>query len=192
MIARNAVANRQPSDAAVTTSTESGSPTRLASAALIATRSANDPGPVNPGWVWSGHTCASPATQCSQTPHPQTNGTVTRSPTCQRVTSAPTSATVPARLVAGDVREIDGVVSLPCVPVGAAHARGADGDDDAVARAVGVRHLAHAENLVVCRVDRGLHAAVLVVVIPVLRVMPPVSTSRRRQVGAAHLGLLHE
>ena len=56
MTARYAVANRQPSEAAVTKSTDSGSRTRLVSAAWIATFSANDPGPVKPGWVWSGHT----------------------------------------------------------------------------------------------------------------------------------------
>src|ERR1700722_12571969 len=61
-------------------STASGSATRLVSAAWIATRSANDPGPVNPGWVWSGHTWVSPARQYSHRPQPQANGTVTRSP----------------------------------------------------------------------------------------------------------------
>ncbi len=70
-----------PSDAAVTKSTESGSGTTLWSAAWIATSSANEPGPVNPGWVCRGHTCASPARQNSHRPQPQTNGTVTRSPT---------------------------------------------------------------------------------------------------------------
>ncbi len=54
--ARYAVANRQPSDAAVTKSTESGRATRFVSAASMATCSAKDPGPVNPGWVWLGQT----------------------------------------------------------------------------------------------------------------------------------------
>ena len=94
--ARNAVANRQPRHAAVTKSTESGSATRFTSAAWIATRSAKDPGPVKPGCVWSGQTCASPARQYSHAPHPQTNGTVTRSPGRHRRTAGPTSTTVPA------------------------------------------------------------------------------------------------
>ena len=94
--ARNAVASRQPSDAAVTTSRPSGSRTRLVSAARRATSSANDPGPVKPGWVWSGHTWVSPTAHHSQRPQPQTNGTVTRSPTAQRRTARPTVATVPA------------------------------------------------------------------------------------------------
>ena len=79
--ARKAVANRQPRDAAVTKSTESGRRTRFTSAAWIATRSANDPGPVKPGWVWCGQTWVSPGRQYSHVPQPQTNGTVTRSPT---------------------------------------------------------------------------------------------------------------
>ena len=63
MSARKAVANRQPRQAAVTKLTESGSATRFTSAAWMATRSAKDPGPVNPGWVCHGQTCASPARQ---------------------------------------------------------------------------------------------------------------------------------
>ena len=94
--ARNAVANRQPRQAAVTKSTDDGSATRFASAAWTATNSANDPGPVNPGWVCRGHTCASPARQYSHRPQPQANGTVTRSPGRQRVTSDPVAATIPA------------------------------------------------------------------------------------------------
>ena len=94
--ARYAVANRQPSDAAVTKSTDPGNATRFRSAAWIATRSAKEPGPVKPGWVWCGQTCASPARQYSHVPHPHTNGTVTRSPGRHRVTPAPTSATTPA------------------------------------------------------------------------------------------------
>jgi hypothetical protein len=93
---RNAVANRQARHAAVTKSTESGSATRFTSAAWIATRSAKDPGPLKPGCVWSGQTCASPARQYSHAPHPQTNGTVTRSPGRHRRTAGPTSTTVPA------------------------------------------------------------------------------------------------
>ena len=53
----------------------------------MATRSAYDPGMVNPGCDWSGHTWASPAAQYSHLPQPQTNGTVTRSPTCRVDTS---------------------------------------------------------------------------------------------------------
>ena len=56
MTARNAVANRQPRQAAVTKSRSAGSATKLASAGWTATSSANEPGPVNPGWVCRGHT----------------------------------------------------------------------------------------------------------------------------------------
>ena len=94
--ARNAVANRQPSDAAATKDTSSGRSTTLASARGTATRSANDPGSVKPGWSWSGQTWASPARQCAHSPQPRTNGTVTRSPTDHRVTRGPTAAIVPA------------------------------------------------------------------------------------------------
>ena len=80
----------------MTKSTASGSATRFVSAAWIATRSANDPGPVNPGWVWSGQTWASPARQYSHRPQPQANGTVTRSPARHRVTAGPVWAMVPA------------------------------------------------------------------------------------------------
>src|SRR5450759_2348634 len=90
------VANRQPSEAAVTASTASGSRTRLKSAARTWTNSAYDPGWVNPGCVWSGHTWASPSRHQVQRPHPLTNGTVTRSPTAKPTTSGPTAATVPA------------------------------------------------------------------------------------------------
>ncbi len=86
VMARNAVANRQPRQAASTKLTASGSATRFVSTALIATSSANEPGPVKPGWVCCGHTCASPARQYSHIPQPQTNGTVTRSPAPQPVT----------------------------------------------------------------------------------------------------------
>src|SRR4029077_18384353 len=62
--ARNAVANRQPRQAAGVKPTSGGSATRIASAAGTATNSANDPGPVKPGWVCRGHTWALPARQC--------------------------------------------------------------------------------------------------------------------------------
>ncbi len=94
--ARKAVANRQPRLAAATKSSASGSATRLVSAAWTATSSAKEPGPVNPGCVCRGHTWTSPARQYSHRPHPQTNGTVTRSPVRQRVTCGPACATTPA------------------------------------------------------------------------------------------------
>ena len=90
------MANRQPRPAAATKSTASGTGTRFASAAWIATSSAKDPGPVKPGWVCRGQIWASPATQYSHRPQPHTKGTVTRSPTRHRVTSGPVCATVPA------------------------------------------------------------------------------------------------
>ena len=62
----------------------SGSGTTFTSACRTATNSANEPSCVKPGWVWFGHTCASPARHCSHVPQPQTNGTVTRSPTVDR------------------------------------------------------------------------------------------------------------
>src|SRR6478672_3642426 len=94
--ARNAVANRQPSAAASTNPSRSGSRTTLVSAAGTTTCSANEPGPVNPGWYWSGQTWASPTRQNSHTPQPQTNGAVTRSPTATRITPSPTRTTSPA------------------------------------------------------------------------------------------------
>ena len=94
--ARNAVANRQPRDAAAAKEIESGRRTRLVAARGSARRSANEPGRVNPGCSWSGQTCASPAWQNSHRPQPSTNGAVTRSPTRHPDTSPPTSMTVPA------------------------------------------------------------------------------------------------
>ena len=96
MTARNAVANRQPRQAAVTKLTPAGSVIRLASAACTATSSAKDPGPVKPGCVCRGQTWALPARQNSHRPQPQAKGTVTRSPGRQRVTSGPAAATTPA------------------------------------------------------------------------------------------------
>ena len=90
------MANRQPRAAAAVKPTRSGSATRFSSAASMATNSANDPGPVKPGWVWFGHTCACPARQYSHRPQPQANGTVTRSPARHRVTPVPACATTPA------------------------------------------------------------------------------------------------
>jgi hypothetical protein len=110
--ARNAVANRQPRQAAVTNETASGSPTRLTSAAGMATCSANEPGPVKPGWVCRGHTWAWPARQYSHVPQPQTNGTVTRSPGRHRVTPGPAWATVPASSCPGMCGS--GTGSWPC------------------------------------------------------------------------------
>ena len=59
-----------------------------------------------------GHTWASPARQNSQRPQPQTNGTVTRSFACRRVTSGPTSAIVPANSCPGTCGSCTG--SWPC------------------------------------------------------------------------------
>ena len=94
--ARYAVANRHPRLAAVAKSIDSGMATRLVSAACSATYSAKDPQWVKPGCCWSGHTWAFPARHHSHRPHPQTNGTVTRSPTVHRPTPSPTSTTTPA------------------------------------------------------------------------------------------------
>src|SRR5918998_291971 len=94
--ARKAVAKRQPSAAAVAASSPSGSATRLTSAVWSATYSAIEPQCVKPGWVCQVQTWCSPAAHWAQRPHALTNGTVTRSPTRQRRTSAPTAATVPA------------------------------------------------------------------------------------------------
>ena len=78
-----------------------GSATRFASAACTATSSANDPGPVNPGWVCRGQTWASPARQCSHRPQPQTNGTVTRSPAATGSPRARPGTTTPANSCPG-------------------------------------------------------------------------------------------
>ena len=75
---RYAVANRQPSPAATAKLTSSGSGTTLKSANGSATYSANDPGPLKPGCHWWGQTCEAPDRHTAQSPHPQTNGTVTR------------------------------------------------------------------------------------------------------------------
>ncbi len=55
--ARKAVANRQPSEAAVAYDMPSGTATRLTSAWSSATYSAKEPQWVKPGWVWRSHTC---------------------------------------------------------------------------------------------------------------------------------------
>ena len=111
--ARNAVAYRQPSAAAVARSSSSGTATRFTSAASRATNSASEPQWVNPGWVWRAHTWCSPAAHCAHRPQALTNGTVTRSPTRQRRTPAPTAATVPASSCPGTCgRTTSG--SCPC------------------------------------------------------------------------------
>ena len=81
----------------------------------MATCSANEPQWVNPGWVWWSHTCWSPAAHRSHRPQPQTNGTVTRAPTCQPRTSGPTDSIVPASSWPGTCgRTMSG--SCPCHP----------------------------------------------------------------------------
>ncbi len=157
--ARKAVANRQPRHAAATKSTASGSPTRFVSAARTATSSANEPGPVKPGWVCRGHTCASPARQYSHWPHPHTKGTVTRSPARQRVTSGPACATDPGQLVPADVRQVHRIVPLPGVPVRPAHAARPDRDDHPVRGAGRVRHLRKLRHDTVAGVDDRPHEA---------------------------------
>src|SRR4051794_38380972 len=77
-------------------SSSSGSATRFTSAWSRATSSANDPQPLKPGWVCRSQTCWLPLAHSRHEPQATTNGTVTRSPTDQRVTAPPTSATVPA------------------------------------------------------------------------------------------------
>ena len=68
-------------------------------------------------------------------PQPQQNGTVTRAPTAQPRTAAPTAATTPQSSWPGHVRQRDRrIVAHPAVPVAAADAGGADRDDDAVGR----------------------------------------------------------
>lgn len=94
--ARNAVANRQPSEAAVAKVIPSGIATRFTSAWSRATYWAKEPQWVKPGWVWRSQTCWSPAAQVGQVPQAHTNGTVTRSPGCQSVTRVPTVSTTPA------------------------------------------------------------------------------------------------
>ena len=141
--ARNAVANRHPSEAAATSSRPSGSATRLRSAACTATSSANDPQPVNPGWVWSGHTCGSPAAHHEHRPQPQTNGSVTRCPAAHLVTEAPTDSTTPASSCPGTCGSATVLVPLPGVPVRPAHPGGPDPQHHAVVRAHRVRHVAH-------------------------------------------------
>ena len=86
---------RQPSDAASTSLNASGTATRFRSARGSATYSANEPQAVKPGWKSRSQTCVSPRRHGSQTPQPQQNGTVTRSPTAHPRTADPTSATTP-------------------------------------------------------------------------------------------------
>ncbi len=116
------MAKRQPRPAAVTKPTASGSATRFVSAALIATRSANEPGPVNPGWVCCGQTCASPARQYS-------HGSAAADERHRHPVPGPPAFDLRAHLddgarelVTGNVRQLDRVVPLPGVPVRAAHA----------------------------------------------------------------------
>ena len=56
---------------------------------------------MNPGWVWLGQICASPARHQSHRPQPLTNGAVTRSPGAKPRTWAPTAAITPANSCPG-------------------------------------------------------------------------------------------
>ena len=77
---------------------------------------------VNPGWVWSGHTCAWPERH-RHLPQPLTNRTVTRSH--QRSRPRQLHCHDHAReLVAADVGRLHLLVTLPGVPVGPADAGG--------------------------------------------------------------------
>src|SRR5215813_999789 len=110
------VANRQPRLAATSNGRPSGSATTLKSAHAIAANSAYDPGPWKPGCHWFGQTCALPDTHHGHPPHPQMNGTTTRSPTCTRATPSPTACTTPANSCPG-VWGRDGISgSWPCQP----------------------------------------------------------------------------
>ena len=78
---------------------------------------------MNPGWIWSSQTWWSPARHAPQRPQAQTNGTVTRSPTCQPRTPGADLDDRAGQLVPGDVRQRDvRVVAHPAVPVAAAQA----------------------------------------------------------------------
>ena len=142
--ARYAVANRHPRLAAVAKSTWSGRATRLLSAACSATYSANEPQWVNPGCSWSGQTWALPSRHHEHRPQPQTNGTVTRSPTCHRVTPAPVSTTSPASSCPGTCGNAmsscpaQACQSLRHIPVAATRTTtppaGADGSGTSVTR----------------------------------------------------------
>ena len=113
--ARKAVVKRQPRLAAVANSIVSGTETRLVSAKSIATYSANEPQAVKPGWNCCSQTWWLPLWHSKQVPQPQTKGEVTRSPSRQRVTRAPTAVTVPASSWPGTCgRWMSG--SCPCQP----------------------------------------------------------------------------
>ena len=92
----------------------------LRSAALIGTSSANEPGPVNPGCVCCGHTCASPAKQNVQRP--------------------PHLGDYARELVSRHMRQGHRVVPLPGVPVRPAYAGGVHFDEHTVGRARGLPH----------------------------------------------------
>ena len=93
--AAQAVMKRHPSDAASTSPSASGTRTRFRSARGSATSCANEPHAVKPGWKSRSQIWVSPSRHGSHVPHPQQNGTVTRSPTANPCTDGPASATTP-------------------------------------------------------------------------------------------------
>ena len=124
---------RQPSDAASTSPSASGTRTRFRSARGSATSSANEPQAVKPGWKSRSQICVSPSRHGSHVAaaaaerhgHAVADG--------EAVHLGPGLDDHAAQLVPGHVRQHDRrVVAHPAVPVAAAHAGGAHLDDHAV------------------------------------------------------------
>ncbi len=156
--ARNEVTKRQPRLAAVAKSMLSGRATRLVSAKSSATYSAKEPQAVKPGWNWFSQTWWLPEAHSKQRPQPATKGTVTRSPSFQRVTRLPTAAILPASSWPGTCgRRMSGSCPIqPCQSL-AAEAGRLDLDDHAFGRGRRVWYVADVGRLAKCLKDNGFH-----------------------------------
>ena len=93
--ADQAVVIRHPMAAATAGSSPSGKGERLVSANGTATNSAYAPGALNPGSTCASQMVCAPDWHVEQVPQARMNGAITLSPTCQRVTPAPTDTTSP-------------------------------------------------------------------------------------------------
>ena len=100
---------------------------------------------MKPGWNWFSQTWWLPEAHSKQRPQPETKGTVTRSPSFQRVDAAADRGDRAGELVAGHMRQADvGIVPHPAVPVAAAEPGRLDLDDDAFGRGRRIGHGADA------------------------------------------------
>ena len=127
---------------------------------------------MKPGWKSRSQIWVSPSRHGSHVPHPQQNGTVTRSPTANPCTDGPDLGDDAAQLVPRHVRQHDRrVMSHPGVPVAPAHAGRADLHHDPVGLAARVGDVLDHQRLFEGLHHGGAHRPIVAAVDPLS--LPP-------------------